>query len=96
MHHLDSDLIEWLLAQYPDFWALGIHDATLCLPGHARQFREAGAKRLKFYNDNRYLITSKYRESTGATSPKADVQYMNLLKNVEDAGDVPFKRTLMK
>jgi hypothetical protein len=96
IHHLDSDLMEYLLGQFKSHWALDIHDAILCLPGHATDFKEEAAKRLKFYNKNRYSIVQNYRKSIGATSPKADMQYIKLLASIVEAEDVPFKTTLMK
>jgi hypothetical protein len=96
VHHLDSDLLEDNLAYHRQYWSIGIHDAILALPGHARNFREHAARRLKFYNTNRDRILYNYRKSIGAVGTKADVQYFKLMKSVKDAGEVEFKRTLMK
>ena len=96
IHHLDSDLMEFNLASNPSLYALDIHDAILCLPKDATTFRRTARDRLKFYNQNRHLILSKFKESIGATSVKADIQHMKLLKSVVDAGEVEFKETLMK
>ena len=96
MHHLDSDLMEYNLAQHSNVWALDIHDAILCSPAHATSFKTTAAKRLKYYNQNRFAIIQAYRQSIGAVTAKSDIQYMNLLKSIKDAGDAEFQTTLMK
>ena len=96
VHHLDSDLMEYNLDHNPDLWALDIHDAIICLPGQSERFRNTAARRLQHYRDNRYKIISSYRQSIGAITPKADVQYMKLMKSVHDAGETDFQPTLMK
>lgn len=96
VHHLDSDLLEHNLSVHPDFWALGIHDAIICLPGHATNFRETASKRLKFYNTNRDKIMSSYMKSIGANTNKAILQYIKLQNEIVQAPDVEFNRELMK
>ena len=96
VHHVDSDMMEYNLDTNYDKWALDIHDAILCLPKDAPVFRKTASKRLKFYNQHRYIIMANYRQSIGATSVKADIQHMQLLKSVVDAGEVEFLETLMK
>jgi len=96
IHHLDSDLMEYNLDVNSDLYALDIHDAILCLPKDAEKFRTTAAKRLKHYNNNRTTILAKYKQSIGATSVKADIAHMELLKSVHDADDQQFLTTLMK
>lgn len=96
VHHTDSDLLEHNLASHPDFWALGIHDAILCLPSHAKDFRRTAAKRLKFYNDNRESIMAKYMTSIGATTNKAISQYIKLQNAVVQSEATEFSPSLMK
>lgn len=94
-HHLDSDCMEWMLGEVTTN-CIDIFDAVLALPGDARAFREAGATRMKFYNNNRKLILDNYMESIGATSNKAYKQLLELLADVPQADDIPFNRTCMK
>lgn len=96
IHHLDSDLMEYNLAQHNTIWALDIHDAILCSPSHATSFKQTASNRLKYYNQNRFAIVQAYRQSIGAVTAKSDIQYMRLLKSVKDAGDAEFQTTLMK
>jgi hypothetical protein len=96
VHHMDSDLLEHNLTAHPEYWALGIHDAIICLPGQASEFRKTAAKRLKYYNTNRETIMNKYMESIGATTNKAIMQYIKLRNTVKQAEDVEFNKELMK
>lgn len=96
VHHLDSDLMEYNLKQHSNAWALDIHDAILCLPKDAISFRTSAAKRLKFYNENRFKIIYNYMKSIGAVTPRAQLQYIRLLSNIVDAENVTFSRNCMK
>ena len=96
VHHLDSDLMEYNLSQNPEFWALDIHDAILCLPGQARQFRETASRRLKYYNDNRKVILDNYMKSIGAISNRAYTQLLKLQASVVQAEEQEFSRNCMK
>lgn len=96
IHHLDSDLMDHNLISNPHLWALDIHDAIICSPVNATTFRKTAAARLEYYRNNRHSIIANYRKSIGATSPKADIAYMNLLKVIKDAGDIPFSKGCMK
>lgn len=96
IHHLDSDLMDYNLVTNANLWALDIHDALIVSPIHANTFRATAAKRLEFYREHRHLIVSKYRQSIGAISTKADVAYMRLCKSIKDAGDIKFSKGCMK
>jgi len=99
IHHLDSDLREYSLVEHvikQKAWVLDIHDADLCLPNISASIKRTSAKRLKHYNTNRNLIMNSYMTSIGAVSPKANYQYIKLLKAVQPADDVEFNTTLMK
>ena len=96
VHHMDSDLLEHNLTAHPEYWALGIHDAIICLPGQAKEFRKTAAKRLKVYNTDRESIMNKYMTSIGATSDRAVLQYIKLRETVQQAEDVEFNPELMK
>lgn len=95
IHGIDSQMMDRLAEQF-SFWMLTIHDAVLCLPGHAKLIRQAYAVELKEVNNNRHSIISNYRKSIGAISPKSDVDFYKLAKTVVEAPDVPFQATAMK
>jgi hypothetical protein len=96
VHGLDGMMMNKIALAHKDKWMITIHDAILCLPGHGRQLREAYVHQLKQINNNRHQIIRDYRQSIGATTPRADVMFMKLYQNIKDAGEVAFKHTAMK
>lgn len=96
IHGIDSQIMNKLAEDYMHMWMLTIHDAIICLPGDASILRKAYAGELKDVNINRTRIIKDFRESVGATSTKADVDYYKLCKAVVEAPDVPYQATAMK
>ena len=96
IHGLDSQIMDKIAYTYT-YWMLTIHDAIICLPGHAKILRQAYADELKEINTHRYSIIRDFRESIGATSTKADVDYYKLSKIIVQAPEnTPYLATAMK
>ena len=96
IHNLDSQVMN-KIALAMDEWMLTIHDAIIALPGTCGRARGLYANQLQQINANRFSIMRDYRESIGATSIKADMDFMDLYNMVHQApANTVFKRTAMK
>ena len=103
VHALDSIVMNKILKKFvteQKQWAIGIHDAVVYMPGNGRAIREEYASLLTEIYDNREEIIENYRQSIGANTLKADIDYMKLTKAVHPISTVGhkvrFKRTAMK
>jgi hypothetical protein len=95
VHNLDSQIVNRVSECLPS-WNIPIHDALLVLPGYGLQARKSYAIELKRLNSNRNKILSDYRKSIGATTLKADLDFLKLYKLIQQAEDVAFNHTAMK
>lgn len=96
IHNLDSQVMD-AIARKITKWMLTIHDAVITMPGTAKECREQYVIELNTIRQNRHQILKDFRESIGATSFKADVDFMKLHKAVEQLDDtVKFNATAMK
>ena len=95
VHNLDSQVMNNIAMKIPA-WMLTIHDAAIAAPGVCKQIREQYAIELQAINTNRQTILDDYRKSIGATSRKANIDFMKLEQNIVPAENVTFNRTAMK
>jgi len=96
IHNLDSQVMN-RIALAIDEWMLTIHDACIALPGTCGRVRGLYANLLQQINTHRFRIMRDYRKSIGATSIKADMDFMDLYNMVHQAPtNTVFQRTAMK
>ena len=95
IHNLDSQAMD-NIAYVIEEWMLTIHDAIITAPGTASRCRHQYARQLKDINTNRHTIIRDFRDSIGATSVKADIMFMKLYQNTQQAESQDFNATAMK
>ena len=95
IHNLDSQSMD-NIAIAIDEWMLTIHDAVIALPGTCGKVRKQYSHELKAVNENRRTIIRDFRNSIGATSMKADIDFMKLDKAVQQADEEVFNASAMK
>jgi len=97
VHNLDSQLLNNTLVKLMNTneWAIGIHDAILCLPGSTA--RVEYTKQLQDLFDNRQTIIKQYQQTLNITSTKAAIAFGKILLSVDKvANDTVIEQSAMK
>lgn len=96
VHNLDSQIMN-KIANFGYNWMIPIHDAVLCLPGVATNVRNKYISLIEDLYNDRHSVLKQFRQSIGATSLKADIDFMKLYQATVQLLDTDsFSNTAMK